>query len=37
MAKQKGHVKVKGTVDDKLNFYYDRVWGYLVRMIPGVD
>jgi hypothetical protein len=37
MAKQKGHVKAKGTVDDNLNFYYNKVWGYLVRMIPGVD
>src|SRR6476661_3267146 len=37
MAKQKGKIKVKGTVDDNLNFYYDMVWGYLARMIPGVD
>jgi hypothetical protein len=36
MAKQKG-VKIKGTVDDNLNFYYNMVWGYLARMIPGVD
>src|SRR6476661_11061246 len=31
MAKQKGRVKIKGTVD------YNLVWGYLARMIPGVD
>jgi hypothetical protein len=37
MAKQKGHVKAKGMVDDNLNFYYNMVWGYLARMIPGVD
>jgi hypothetical protein len=37
MAKQKGYVKAKGTVNDKLNFYYDWVWGYLVRLLPGVD
>ena len=37
MAKQKGCVKIKGTVDDNLNFYYNMVWGYLARMIPGVD
>src|SRR6476469_5638627 len=37
MAKQKGHVKVKGTVDDNLNFYKTEAWGYLVRTLPGVD
>jgi hypothetical protein len=37
MAKQKGRVKIKGTVDDSLNYYYNMVWGYLARMIPGVD
>ena len=37
MAKQKGRVKIRGTVDDNLNFYYDMVWGFLVRMLPGVD
>jgi hypothetical protein len=37
MAKQKGNVKVKGTVDDILNFYKTEVWGYLVRLLPGVD
>jgi hypothetical protein len=37
MAKQKGRVKVKGTVDDILNYYKTEVWGYLVRLLPGVD
>ena len=37
MAKQKGRVKIRGTVDDNLNFYYDMVWGFLVRLLPGVD
>jgi hypothetical protein len=37
MAKQKGNVKVKGTVDDILNFYKTEIWGYLVRLLPGVD
>ena len=37
MAKQKGRVKIRGTVDDNLNFYYDMVWGYLLRLLPGVD
>jgi hypothetical protein len=36
MAKQKGSIKAKGTVDNNLNFYHDKVWGYLVRMLPGV-
>jgi hypothetical protein len=37
MAKQKGHIKAKGTVDNRLNFYNTKAWGYLVRLIPGVD
>jgi hypothetical protein len=37
MAKQVGYVKAVGTVDGDINFYYDEEWGYLVRMLPGVD
>src|SRR6476661_9987456 len=37
MAKQTGYVKATGTVDGDTNFYYDELWGYLVRMLPGVD
>jgi hypothetical protein len=37
MAKQSGYVKATGTVDGDTNFYYDELWGYLVRMLPGVD
>jgi len=37
MAKQIGYVKATGTVDGDTNFYYDELWGYLVRMLPGVD
>ncbi|SHF31879.1 hypothetical protein [Flavisolibacter ginsengisoli] len=37
MAKQTGYVKATGTVDGDTNFYYDQLWGYLVRMLPGVD
>jgi hypothetical protein len=37
MAKQTGYVKAVGTVDGDTNFYYDEEWGYLVRMLPGVD
>jgi hypothetical protein len=37
MAKQTGYVKATGTVDGDINFYYDELWGYLVRMLPGVD
>ncbi|SHF45586.1 hypothetical protein [Flavisolibacter ginsengisoli] len=37
MAKQKGSVKAKGTVDGNLNFYKTIAWGYLARLIPGVD
>jgi hypothetical protein len=37
MAKQTGYVKATGTVDGDTNFYNDELWGYLVRMLPGVD
>ena len=37
MAKQTGYIKATGTVDGDTNFYYDELWGYLVRMLPGVD
>jgi hypothetical protein len=37
MAKQKGSVKAEGTVDGNLNFYKTKAWGYLVRLIPGVN
>jgi hypothetical protein len=37
MAKQTGYVKATGTVDGDTNFYYDQMWGYLVRMRPGVS
>jgi hypothetical protein len=37
MAKQMGYVKAVGTVDDNVNFYYNLVDGFLVRLLPGVD
>ncbi|SHF88230.1 hypothetical protein [Flavisolibacter ginsengisoli] len=37
MAKQTGYIKATGKVDGDTNFYYDELWGYLVRMLPGVD
>ena len=37
MAKQVGHVKLTGTVCGDINFYKDVDWGFLVRMLPGVD
>jgi hypothetical protein len=37
MAKQIGHVKAVGTVDDNVNFYYNELDGYLARLLPGVD
>jgi hypothetical protein len=37
MAKQVGHVKAVGTVDDNVNFYYSELDGYLARLLPGVD
>jgi hypothetical protein len=37
MAKQVGYIKATGTVDDNVNFYKDVEWGYLVRLLPGVD
>jgi hypothetical protein len=37
MAKQVGYVKAVGTVDGDINFYKDEEWGYLVRMLPGVN
>jgi hypothetical protein len=37
MAKQVGYVKAVGTVDDNVNFYYNMVDGFLVRLLPGVD
>ena len=37
MAKQIGHVKAVGTVDDNVNFYYTELDGYLARLLPGVD
>jgi hypothetical protein len=36
MAKQVGYVKAVGTVDDNVNFYYNLVDGFLVRLLPGV-
>ena len=37
MAKQVGYIKAVGTVDDNLNFYYNVIDGFLVRLLPGVD
>ncbi len=37
MAKQVGHIKAVGTVDDNVNFYYSELDGYLARLLPGVD
>jgi hypothetical protein len=37
MAKQIGYVKAVGTVCGDINFYKDEEWGFLVRMLPGVD
>lgn len=37
MAKQIGHVKAVGTVDDNVNFYYSGLDGFLVRLLPGVN
>ncbi len=37
MAKQVGHIKAVGTVDDNVNFYYSELDGYLTRLLPGVD
>ena len=37
MAKQISHVKATGTVCGDINFYKDVDWGFLVRMLPGVD
>jgi len=37
MAKQKGKIKVKGTVDENLNFYKTRMDGFLARVLPGVS
>jgi hypothetical protein len=37
MAKQISHVKAIGTVCSDINFYKDVDWGFLVRMLPGVD
>ncbi len=37
MAKQIGHVKAVGTVDDYVNFYYSELDGYLASLLPGVD
>ncbi len=37
MAKQIGHIKAVGTVDDNVNFYYTELDGYLARLLPGVD
>ena len=37
MAKQTGHVKAVGTVDDNVNFYYSELDGFLVRLLPGVN
>src|SRR6476620_4690563 len=36
MAKQSGHTRAIGTVDE-LNLYFDQQWGFLARMLPGVD
>jgi hypothetical protein len=37
MAKQVGYIKAVGRVDDNLNFYYNVIDGFLVRLLPGVD
>jgi hypothetical protein len=37
MAKQISHVKAIGTVCSDINFYKDVDWGFLVRMLPGVN
>jgi hypothetical protein len=37
MAKQISHIKATGTVCGDINFYKDVDWGFLVRMLPGVD
>ena len=37
MAKQVGHLKLTGTVCGDINCYKDVDWGFLVRMLPGVD
>ncbi len=37
MAKQKGKIKAKGTVDENLNFYKTRMDGFLARILPGVS
>jgi len=37
MAKQISHVRATGTVCGDINFYKDVDWGFLVRMLPGVD
>jgi hypothetical protein len=37
MAKQTGYIKAIGTVDDNVNFYYNQLDGFLVRLLPGVD
>jgi hypothetical protein len=37
MAKQTGYIKATGTVDDNVNFYYNQLDGFLVRLLPGVD
>jgi hypothetical protein len=37
MPKQVGYVRATGTVDGDTNFYYDELWGYLVRMLPEVS
>jgi hypothetical protein len=37
MAKQTGYIKAIGTVDDNVNFYYNHLDGFLVRLLPGVD
>jgi hypothetical protein len=37
MAKQTGYIKAIGTVDDNVNFYYNQVDDFLVRLLPGVD
>jgi hypothetical protein len=37
MAKQVGHVKAVGTVDENVNFYFTELDGYIARLLPGVD
>src|SRR6478672_12676577 len=37
MAKQISHVRATGTVCGDINFYKDVDWGFLVRMLPGVE